>query len=441
MSLRLIFVVFLIAVAPLSARATLPVGDVGGIPKHILQVLLLGTVADPISILGKAAGILSEDLKKLDINTQERDMMRQIMEAYYGEAQALSGADVGDEGSNQDSLITAGIKASDITDQVIQAARKQAQILGMDPSHLNVMEELNNQVIRNLMFVDVVNKLKEAGAGSLTLVQRRALSNQIESLKSDMRNQAAVNELAASLLAAIEDEREATQQRRGYAVMAARGALGLSVDYNVDPGDYGGTTGFKNTTNQNYDFQGSDHMTHEQYLARYGRTSNPNAGPRGGNPGTPGAGNFPPGDGSIANSAYNMIGQSTSAEDTKWGKLGCAVGVSMIFKNATGQSILPGRERVLSTNDLYDGLSSDPRFVKVSLSQAQSGDIVVTARGTQAGHTGVVGNNGEIISNSSSGFAGGAKGTIQQNYTITSWQSKVTPRNPSQTAAFRYIGG
>jgi len=440
-----VFVIVIIA-ASLSiglprVDATVPVGDVGGIPKHLLQVLLLGTVGDPVSILGKTAGILTEDLKKLDINTQERDKMKHIMETYYGESQELAGSDVGDHGSNQDALVVAGVKASDVTDKVIASARKQAQQLGLDPSHLNVMEELNNQMIRNLMFTDVINKLKEAGAGPLTLVQRKALSNQIEAVKADMRNQTTVNQLAANLLQAISSQTELAQTQRGASVVSAMQALGMPVDFTRDLEAYGGVSGYKNA-GVDYDFQGSDHMTYEQYLARYGRTSNPNTA--GNSPNQQGAdpGSLPPGNGSLADSAYNMIGTSTANIDgTDGGNLGCAAAVSMMFKNATGQNILPGQETVLGTGELYSGLSNDPRFVKVSLSQAQPGDIVVTARGSKAGHTGIVGNNGEIISNSSSGFNGGAKGTIQNNYTIAKWQSSIAPRNPSQTAAFRYVGG
>lgn len=154
-------------------------------------------------------------------------------------------------------------------------------------------------------------------------------------------------------------------------------------------------------------------------------------------------GAVPPGDGSIANSAQNMIGQSTAdISGTDGGKLGCAAAVSMIFKNATGQDILPGRSMVLGTGELYSGLSNDSRFVRVNMADAQPGDIVVTARNDatgRAGHTGVVMAGGNIISNSSSGFQGSAGGTIQQNYSVAGWAS-VTARNPNQTGVFRYVG-
>lgn len=145
--------------------------------------------------------------------------------------------------------------------------------------------------------------------------------------------------------------------------------------------------------------------------------------------------------GSLTDSANKLIGTSTAnIPGTQGGNLGCAAAVSMMFKDATGQDILPGKSMVLGTGELYSGLSNDSRFIKVPLGSAQPGDIVVTAQGSQAGHTGIVVNDGRIISNSSSGYNGSQRGTIQNNYSIQSWQNTVAPRNESQTSAFRYVG-
>jgi hypothetical protein len=143
----------------------------------------------------------------------------------------------------------------------------------------------------------------------------------------------------------------------------------------------------------------------------------------------------------LAQGAYNSIGISTAGiPGTQNGSMGCAVGVCIMFQNATGQQLVGGQDYVLGTGELYSSLSSDPRFVAVDMNNLQPGDIVVTARGSQAGHTGIVGNNNEIISNSSSGFAGTTPGTIQNNYTVARWNSGVTTRNPGQTAGFRFVG-
>jgi hypothetical protein len=153
---------------------------------------------------------------------------------------------------------------------------------------------------------------------------------------------------------------------------------------------------------------------------------------------------LPPGNGDINNSAMNMIGVSTAGiPGTSGGSLGCAAAVCMMFQNATGQQLVPGRDMVLGTGTLWSSMNNDPRFVRVDFADARAGDIVVTARNEstgRAGHTGIVTNNGRIISNSSSGFQGSSPGTIQNNYSISQWSS-VTSRNPSQTGVFRFVGG
>ena len=148
----------------------------------------------------------------------------------------------------------------------------------------------------------------------------------------------------------------------------------------------------------------------------------------------------------LSDTAYKSIGMDTkNIAGTDHGREGCAAAVSKMFKAATGENILPGHELVKGTGDLYDGLSRDPRFKKLPLSEAQPGDIVVTARGEKAGHTGIVGLGGEIISNSSHGFDGRTKdpakaGTVQNNYTVERWRREIMPRNAGETTIFRYIG-
>ena len=143
----------------------------------------------------------------------------------------------------------------------------------------------------------------------------------------------------------------------------------------------------------------------------------------------------------IASAAQMNIGRLSTAKTpgTQGGNVGCADAICRTFKQATGEELVPGG--TLSTREMATTLESDPRFVKVPLGQAQKGDIVLTPRkGNKAGHTGIVLDGGAIASNSSKGFAGKAPGTFVQNYTIDSWQRNVAPRNPSETAAYRYIG-
>ena len=145
----------------------------------------------------------------------------------------------------------------------------------------------------------------------------------------------------------------------------------------------------------------------------------------------------------IANSAINSIGASTAdIPGTENGNVGCAAAVTNILQCAD-QDV----QFTLSTGVLYDNLSNDPCFEQVctgniSNCDLQPGDVLVTARGSRAGHTGIyVGSNAgvqnEIVSNSSSGFQGSARGTVQPNYSVSAWDSGVTSRNPSRSGAFR----
>ena len=151
---------------------------------------------------------------------------------------------------------------------------------------------------------------------------------------------------------------------------------------------------------------------------------------------------------SLINAAKASIGFSTvQIQGTEGGNVGCAAAVSVMFLRATGYQINPGRDIELGTSTLYGILSKDTKNWKKrpDWRQAKPGDVIVTSRRPPAGHTGIVidTNNQDgslnIISNSSSGFAGSAPGTVQQNYSIKKWES-IALRNPQQTAAFEYIG-
>jgi hypothetical protein len=150
--------------------------------------------------------------------------------------------------------------------------------------------------------------------------------------------------------------------------------------------------------------------------------------------------------GNIVNSAYaNLNVPTRKIPGTGGGNLGCAAAVSLIFYRATGYSITGNGAITLGTSSIYSNLTKEsekpsPVWKKITnWKEAQPGDIIVTARGSKAGHTGVVVDGGNIISNSSGGFKGDKKGQIELNYNLNSWDN-VAARNPSKTAAFRYMG-
>ena len=161
--------------------------------------------------------------------------------------------------------------------------------------------------------------------------------------------------------------------------------------------------------------------------------------------------------GDIIASAISHIGHPTyDIEGTDNGNLGCASAVSMIFYRAFGVHMKTGKAVKSTpksigdfgskgTGELAGWLSNGSLYTRVSWKNAQPGDILNTAKGSKAGHIGVVINtqNGDgswnVISNSSKGFAGGGGGAVKQNYSVKKWQS-VADRNPSGTFAYRYIG-
>lgn len=142
---------------------------------------------------------------------------------------------------------------------------------------------------------------------------------------------------------------------------------------------------------------------------------------------------------SIAKVAQMNIGRLSTAKTpgTQGGGLGCADAVCKIYNQATGEELVQGG--TLSTSKMIESLSNDPRFQSIPINQARAGDIIVTPRGKRAGHTGIFVSDNEIASNSSKGFRGGQRGTLEQNYSKGSWMSSVDARNPGTTQVFRRI--
>lgn len=150
--------------------------------------------------------------------------------------------------------------------------------------------------------------------------------------------------------------------------------------------------------------------------------------------------------GNIVNSAYaNLNVPTRKVPGTGGGNLGCAAAVSIMFYRATGYGIAGNGAITLGTSSIYNNLTKEsekpnPVWKKITnWKEAQPGDIIVTARGSRPGHTGIVVDGGNIISNSSGGFNGDKRGQIELNYNLNSWDN-VAARNPSKTAAFRYLG-
>lgn len=118
----------------------------------------------------------------------------------------------------------------------------------------------------------------------------------------------------------------------------------------------------------------------------------------------------------IYRAALSNLGRDASPADLADDVVGCAESVTTIIKPILGTPI------ILGTYTLYEYLSSSPLFQRVDV--PQKGTILVSptgmGNGSISGHTGIIGQNGSIMSNSS------FTGQWSSNYTIDTWKARYT---------------
>ena len=112
--------------------------------------------------------------------------------------------------------------------------------------------------------------------------------------------------------------------------------------------------------------------------------------------------------------AHASLGIDISPLDAVNDELGCAESVSWVLKKAIGFPIITG------TWTLNKYLSEDPRFEKVY--EPEPGIVIIsptgTGNGSISGHTGICGENDNIMSSDSS------DGIWKLNFTQYSWVSR-----------------
>lgn len=122
--------------------------------------------------------------------------------------------------------------------------------------------------------------------------------------------------------------------------------------------------------------------------------------------------------------ALSFLGSDASPLDEAPDDLGCADSVSLIIKSVFPDAI----KGSVSTSVLFNQLNNSKAFKRVL--DFRAGDVIISPTGfgktgkVKNGHTGIVGENEEIMSNSSS------TGLWTTNYTIKSWVDR-----------FRTLGG
>lgn len=115
--------------------------------------------------------------------------------------------------------------------------------------------------------------------------------------------------------------------------------------------------------------------------------------------------------------AVSFLGKDASPNDLANDVVGCADTVSSLILSAFGKII----KYSVSTQELNILLANSPQFMKVT--EFKAGDIIISPTGLgngklANGHVGIMGENEQILSNSS------AIGTLENNFTLTSWVAK-----------------
>lgn len=143
---------------------------------------------------------------------------------------------------------------------------------------------------------------------------------------------------------------------------------------------------------------------------------------------------FPEGN-EIFEYCLTQLGKDASPKDLAPDELGCAETVTTILNH-----LFPDVPVLIGTTQLYDYLLESPYFAKVGTPMA--GDIIISPtgfggfNGITNGHTGFVGNNDSIMSNSS---LSPNVGKFLQNYTYQTWVARWGKLGGYPVLTFRRI--
>jgi peptidoglycan hydrolase-like protein with peptidoglycan-binding domain len=136
----------------------------------------------------------------------------------------------------------------------------------------------------------------------------------------------------------------------------------------------------------------------------------------------------------IYRTALSFIGRDASPSDLAPDEVGCADSVSAVLQTALGSEM--GIDYTISTALLYKELMASKAYTMVQTPQA--GDILVSPTGLgngglSNGHTGIWGENGLIMSNSS------ATGNFMQNYNADTWKARYVALGGFPMCTFRKL--
>ncbi len=130
--------------------------------------------------------------------------------------------------------------------------------------------------------------------------------------------------------------------------------------------------------------------------------------------------------------AKSLLGVDASPNDIAPDELGCAETVSNVIKKAGFPFPV-----IISTKELYAQFSHDEGWLEVP--NPLAGDVILSPTGLGGkngitnGHTGVVGLNDVVMSNSS------ATGKFEANYTLKTWKARYQDKGGYPILFFRKI--
>lgn len=132
--------------------------------------------------------------------------------------------------------------------------------------------------------------------------------------------------------------------------------------------------------------------------------------------------------------SLRYLDQDASPFDEAPDEYGCADSLSKVINSAFPKCITGS----VSTKVLYEQLLNSNKFVKTK--ELLTGDIIISPTGSNTkvteiknGHCGIVGEDGEIMSNSS------ATGKWEQNYTIETWIRRYRNKGAYPIYSFRKL--
>ena len=134
----------------------------------------------------------------------------------------------------------------------------------------------------------------------------------------------------------------------------------------------------------------------------------------------------------IMDEATKALGES-SKSGPDGGNLACAWMVNKILQRSVGYKV--NGDSTTSMNQVFQSHVASGRALLIPASQARHGDIIISptvwSPKRNTGHVGIVGQNGKIMSNSSS------RAQWEENFTSESWYRKYEQKKGLRTFIYR----